>query len=698
MLNKYICGVSSVLGLAVLLSSCSQEELTEYQIGTNCDGAVCSIELDQADLLRYTNVVGKTVDKVLKQEAVPDPQYNLTWVLTDGQFATNEQLGNSNLPLCNGDCTYESNPTGWVFGSSGAHQIGVSGTITYPDGTVQSIDIAKTVSTEYGQVKIESEVVGGSGLDYKFTANTTDTGIPDDATFTWKIDGTEVGTTQEIEYLFPAPNTTYTVSVEVSVDGEVISTDTKDILTGEIVEPTLIPVVDSSDPLTYTITADTTGTIIDSSWTKQWKINGNVVSGATTDILNYTFTQSDTTYQVEYIATKGELTRSATKTIQIGEVIQPTLITTPDSSDPLTYTITADTTNTSIDSSWTKQWKIDGSVVSGATTDTLNHTFTQSDTTYQVEYTATKGQSIRTATDTIHIGTVNQPSLSYSQDGSDPLTWTMIADTTGTIIDSSWTKQWKVNDVVVPGSTDTLNYTFALTSTTYNVTYTATKGQSTRSVTEPVLTGPATVPELGSTRTGLLDYALTADLTNTGITSEWQLYWYFSPSSPDTGMIYPPYTNPTAIFSDYNTNYTITFKATPPSGSGLSPVTANISIDTGIGLKDEMTMIGSYSNILNKYPTGGVGANGIKFGGSSSNLTFTCPAGYAYPASVSAPTSGGTEKTYPLLQDELLIYLSLDENTGNIYSDNPAAVGRIMKWRNLDGSNKIVSMSCYKVY
>ncbi|KEI35978.1 putative lipoprotein [Francisella sp. W12-1067] len=692
MLNKYICGVSSVLGLAVLLSSCSQEELTEYQIGTNCDGAVCSIELDQADLLRYTNVVGKTVDKVLKQEAVPDPQYNITWVLTDGQFATNEQLGNSNLPLCNGDCTYESNPTGWVFGSSGAHQIGVSGTITYPDGTVQSIDIAKTVSTEYGQVKIESEVVGGSGLDYKFTANTTDTGIPDDATFTWKIDGTEVGTTQEIEYLFPAPNTTYTVSVEVSVDGEVISTDTKDILTGEIVEPTLIPVVDSSDPLTYTITADTTGTIIDSSWTKQWKINGNVVSGATTDILNYTFTQSDTTYQVEYIATKGELTRSATKTIQVGEVIQPTLITTPDSSDPLTYTITADTTNTSIDSSWTKQWKIDGSVVSGATTDTLNHTFTQSDTTYQVEYTATKGQSIRTATDTIHIGTVNQPSLSYSQDGSDPLTWTMIADTTGTIIDSSWTKQWKVNDVVVPGSTDTLNYTFALTSTTYNVTYTATKGQSTRSVTEPVLTGPATAPQLGSNRTDSLEFDLTADLTNTGITSDWALYWYFSPSSPTSGtIINSDTTNATVIFGDYN-NYVITFKATPPSGSGLSPVTANISIDT---LKTSMTMTGgNYFNIEGKGPAPVTGITWSTSGGTD-KITFTCPSGYAYPDSI-LPPAVGTEINWPMGRDVDRLYLSFDDG-GNILNDfNDTSTN--LKYRNQNEGTLVVSMSCYKVY
>ncbi|QIV96223.1 uncharacterized protein DUF3281 [Allofrancisella inopinata] len=692
MLNKYVYGISSVLGLAVLLSSCSQEELTEYQIGTNCDGAVCSIELDQADLLRYTNVVGKTVDKVLKQEAVPEPQYNITWVLSDGQFATDQQLSDKNLPLCNGDCTSESNPTGWIFSTAGAHQIGVSGTITYPDGTVQKIDLAKTVSTEYGAVKIDAEVVGGSGLDYKFTANTTDTGIPDDATFTWKVDGTEIGTGQEIEYLFPAPNTTYTVTLEVSVDGEIISTDTKDILTGEIVEPTLIPVVDSSDPLTYTITADTTGTIIDSSWTKQWKINGDVVPNATTDTLNHTFTQSDTTYQVEYIATKGELTRSATKTIQVGEVIQPTLITTPDSSDPLIYTITADTTNTSIDSSWTKQWKIDGSVVSGATTDTLNHTFpSESNKTYNITYTATKGQSIRTATDTIHIGEVNQPSLSYSQDGSDPLKLTITANTTGTIIDSSWTKEWRINGDVVPGSTDTLTQTFPLTSTTYQVEYIAKKGNSTRSVTEPVLTGPATAPELDSYRTGLLEYTLNADLTNTGITSAWTLSWSSDPEAID---IYPTSHGAGYVeFGDYETNYTVTLTATPPNDSGLSPVTANISIDTGEGFKTSMELEGGdYSNIKN---SGDGSTSGITWTKSSnSKITFTCPSGYAYPSSVTAPTFGNYVD-YSMGKTVLRAYLSVDNTDGKIFSDQKRSETKL-HYRNQNDS-ELVSISCYEV-
>ncbi|QIV96408.1 uncharacterized protein DUF3281 [Allofrancisella inopinata] len=327
-MNKKLIGAMAImLALASLLNSCTQEEHSEQQILTDCQGIICSIELDNVDLLRYTNVVGKSVDKVLKQEAVSEPEYNITWVMSDGQFATDQQLSDNDLATCNGDCTYDSNPTSWIFNSVGSHQIGISGTLTNPDGSIEKIDLVKTVNINYGKAKIESEVMGGSVLDYKFIANITDTGIPDDATFTWKVDGTEIGTGQEIDYLFPNVNTAYNVTLEVSVNGEVVTTSTKNITTGTVVAPRL-----SSSRfgfLDYSLSVDLAGTGITDAWTLQWSSNPSsaAFSAPTSAYTNVTFDNYNTTYTVTLTATPpgGSGAVAAAIPINTGDAFVPTM-------------------------------------------------------------------------------------------------------------------------------------------------------------------------------------------------------------------------------------------------------------------------------------------------------------------------------------------------------------------------------------
>ena len=63
---------------------------------------------------------------------------NLVWNIspTSGALATNNQLTERLLNPCVGDdCTLNSNPTGWVFNSTGIQSVSVSGTIVNADGT-----------------------------------------------------------------------------------------------------------------------------------------------------------------------------------------------------------------------------------------------------------------------------------------------------------------------------------------------------------------------------------------------------------------------------------------------------------------------------------------------------------------------------------------------------------------------------------
>ncbi|QIV94770.1 DUF3281 family protein [Allofrancisella frigidaquae] len=237
-MNKKLIKVVALLASTSLLSSCgSSEKVKEYQIVTDCSSVVCSVVVDDVDLLRYTNVLGKYVDQVLKSEplgAAEGTQFDVTWNISGGDYASAQQMLDAGLTACENDvCLDTANPTGYVFDSVESKEISVSGSIVNPDGTTQEISLTKTFTVEYGAPKIASEVI--SGLNYHFTADITDTGIPDNATFTWKVNGTEIGTGQEINYFFPVANTTYTVTLEVSLDGKVIATSTEDVITGNAI-------------------------------------------------------------------------------------------------------------------------------------------------------------------------------------------------------------------------------------------------------------------------------------------------------------------------------------------------------------------------------------------------------------------------------------------------------------------------------
>ena len=101
-----------------LLISCSKTEKQEITASYNCKGSICSLSVDP-----QLNIY---VDQLYRQQKFSSYSYktteyndNIQWYgLTDGDFATNDELQDAQLDLCpDSGCTDTSNPTGFRFAS-----------------------------------------------------------------------------------------------------------------------------------------------------------------------------------------------------------------------------------------------------------------------------------------------------------------------------------------------------------------------------------------------------------------------------------------------------------------------------------------------------------------------------------------------------------------------------------------------------
>ena len=204
--------------------------------------------------------------------------------------------------------------------------------------------------------------VADTGTKHTLTANTTGKGLPSSGvTYTWQVNGNNIGTGSSIDYTFPEANTTYNVSLETKLaGGTIVGTETKDIATGNIAQPTLTSTQVGNDPLKWEITADTSSTNIGNDWTKKWYIDNSntAISGETGNVLTYTFALTKKDYTVKFEATSpdGGVVRTNSIAVTTGDATAPTLSQTAGSSD-LNYNIDADLTDTGITASnWDYKW------------------------------------------------------------------------------------------------------------------------------------------------------------------------------------------------------------------------------------------------------------------------------------------------------------------------------------------------------
>ncbi|APD50744.1 DUF3281 family protein [Francisella hispaniensis] len=149
--KKILIG-TAILSSALLLGSCGGSETTsELRMLYECSlvervgdkDALCRFELANVEVSRYTNVLGKVVERVHSQTTVRDSQGLITWILPqDAREADNNDVVYEFGSGCQGNnCTKNSNPTAFWL-PIGNNVIGVSGT-----GTVnrKTVDLVTTV-------------------------------------------------------------------------------------------------------------------------------------------------------------------------------------------------------------------------------------------------------------------------------------------------------------------------------------------------------------------------------------------------------------------------------------------------------------------------------------------------------------------------------------------------------------------------
>ncbi|MBK2356636.1 DUF3281 family protein [Francisella hispaniensis] len=147
--RKFLIRVAIIL-LSILLGGCGKTETTNelrivYQCNTvdntlmefNDDSALCRFELVSAQVSRYTNVLGRTIERVQSQTPVRDSQGSITWILPqDATEADNADVVYKFGSGCQDDnCTINANPTAYKI-PVGNNVIRVSGIVNVNSKTV----------------------------------------------------------------------------------------------------------------------------------------------------------------------------------------------------------------------------------------------------------------------------------------------------------------------------------------------------------------------------------------------------------------------------------------------------------------------------------------------------------------------------------------------------------------------------------
>ena len=689
-MKKTILTMSLLVG-ALAISSCSKnEEVQEPQIIQSCSGLVCSFAIEDDTLDRFTNLLGKSIDRVVKRTQLIGEQDQVTWNISGaGQVANTTQLMDRDLTPCVDDtCTLNSNPTGWVFTSTDSQEVSVSGTIINADGTTREINKETYVDLSIGTPIVTIAKVNAGELEYTFTADPDGTGIPDNATYTWTVDGGDASVGLAIIHTFANAGTDHEVKLIVSSPDLEENIEVVNTITSGAIAPTVVE--DSVNGKSVTLTANMTDTGLPAGTALTWSVAGQTIT-AVGSVVTFELPSYSTAYDIAVTATapgasSGIQSSPLSVTTGFGK---PVIIPSVLGGSGTDYNFTANIEDTGIiagDATFT--WTFDdGSTATGLS---VNHDFgTSGQHTASLSVVPTSGATpIVADTVSITVGAPDIPNLISVQTSNNPLNWRFTADLTDTGIDNTWSKAWAVDSAAVEESTNILTHTFDLTSTAYTVTFTATKGGITRTATENFTTGDAVTPviKVDSDAGGATDnnvYNVSVDLTDTGITAAWTLAWMTGPDDPGTTFAPADAAISVATFSEYDTTYTVTLTATPPAGSSVSTVVTTGSVVVG---NEPLTYGTSASfKVPSKSQTNAAsmepginGVTGFADSGlatvtvSSGKINYTCKPGY-YITNEAIDTyngrSGSNEGPNEEVPKASVGWLS--QNQGGVFTDKP---------------------------
>ncbi|AEB28628.1 DUF3281 family protein [Francisella hispaniensis] len=148
--KKLLLGAAIISSVAALASCGKTETAKELRIIDKCNTSndLCEFELTDAVVSRYTNALGKTIERVESKTPLRDSDIKgtITWHAPDtAVLADNKTVVDVLQVNCENDnCTANSNPTAYSL-PVGSNTISVSGTVTV-DG--KEVDLATDVKPD----------------------------------------------------------------------------------------------------------------------------------------------------------------------------------------------------------------------------------------------------------------------------------------------------------------------------------------------------------------------------------------------------------------------------------------------------------------------------------------------------------------------------------------------------------------------
>ncbi|MFF2372595.1 beta strand repeat-containing protein [Agromyces sp. NPDC058110] len=274
----------------------------------------------------------------------------------------------------------------------------------------------------------------GSALTYQWYASGT--AISGATASTFKLTSTQAGKA-------------ITVAVKGTLSG--YATVTKTSAATAKVATVATPTISGAAEVASTLTAKTGTWTTGTTFTYQWYASGTAISGATASTYKLTSAQQGTTITV---AVKGTLSGYPTITKTSAATAKVATVATPWISEWIAVgsTVKANTGTWTSGTTFTYQWYVNGTAVSGATASTFPLTTSHAGKTITLAVKGTlSGYSTITKTSEVtpKVATVATPTISGTAKVGSTLTAKTGTWTTGT----AFTYQWYAGGTAIPGAT-----------------------------------------------------------------------------------------------------------------------------------------------------------------------------------------------------------------------------------------------------
>lgn len=391
-------------------------------------------------------------------------------------------------------------------------------------------------------------VVKGNSTSATFSVSIATAGKPAEYTYQWYLNGSAVSGATGSSYTKTGLTTsgTYSVYCEVANKAGIVTSRVATLKVEQYYTPVLNTNYPANASKTY-ITGNTASASFSvvvatagnpTSYTYQWYVNNVAVSGATSSTYNWSGTEGSYNVYCKVTNAAGSVD-SRTATLSVTRYYTPVLNSSYPANASKTY-ITGNTASATFEvkiatagvpASYTYQWYLNNSAVSGATGS--KYTWTGTEGTYKIYCKVTNSAgSVNSRTAALSVTKYYTPVLntSYPQNASivtgNNATFKVTIATAG--VPASYTYQWYVNNTAVSGATSS-SYTRTGNNTvgTYTVYCKVTNSAGT------VQSRTATLTVTNSQPT--YTYTGSSTLTKEG-TSDWRIDFYSSGTLTLTGL------------------------------------------------------------------------------------------------------------------------------------------------------------------